>query len=144
MWMVRLLKIFFAQKSPTKNRGCQGHPNVMSSESNWSSLAPLCPRSLGSSENWPTQWDFQDPIYGGTNLVPYFWPYELWGDSEKKILQFFGSWNGRNGSSKYPAAVHAVPALTLGAFRSGRRFGAVPVPREWRKWSGDSIIINGY
>ena len=23
------------------------------------------------------QWEFQDPIYGGT-LVPYVWPYELW------------------------------------------------------------------
>ena len=26
------------------------------------------------------QWEFQDPIHGGT-IVPYFWPYELWGYS---------------------------------------------------------------
>ena len=38
------------------------------------------------------QWEFQDPIHGGT-LVPYFWPYELWGYSPTYHFQSFFSYN---------------------------------------------------
>jgi hypothetical protein len=45
------------------------------------------PLTLSSSSNEKHarlihQWEFQDPIHGGT-LVPYGWPYELWGYSLK-------------------------------------------------------------
>ena len=28
----------------------------------------------------PTMGEFQDPTDGATNNVPFFWPYELWGN----------------------------------------------------------------
>ena len=35
------------------------------------------------ADDEPSMGDLQDPIHGGTNLVPYFWPYELGGYSLK-------------------------------------------------------------
>ena len=82
------------------NRGCQGRPNVMSSESKWSSReAPLC-LSLGSSEkNGQLHGISRINFHGRYVNVPYrtiflaIW----WGDSSNflQYMGYLGSWNGQ-------------------------------------------------
>ena len=93
------------------------------------------------------KWSFQDPIYGGT-LVPYFWPYELWGYSLKhrpetyakniwnRYIQFFSVpeswplkwWNGciwKLGIA--PMIIHWIWVSCLSYFQTN-----IDKPKSWQ------------